>query len=365
MHKLNTQFELVGEFVSIFDRNGNWHVNYQHGRRQIRRSLGTRSKKEARRRALRIEKEILDGSHRGMSRPKSISEVIEEYCRWLESEGRSKKTMKKYRFCFALLENVCAGASADRIDQLNLSIVDKFRSMRFAGSDGVRAAQPKTVHNDTVSIRQLVNFALRRKYLSSDPLSELKIKKPPRTPQPCWTPDEVEKIIATANDQYRSVFRFLADTGTRIGEAVWLAWEDVNLEQGMIYIRAKVGWKPKTGNARAIPMTPRLKEWFRNHCQPTGWVFRGKLRLQLSDRRTLAHLKRVVRDLKLPGHLHTFRHAFISNCAIRGVPERVVREWVGQIDPEIIAWYFHLADAQSRAEMERIAALTPKGGEIT
>ena len=62
------RYEKVGEFVAIFTRNDNWYVNYQHNNRQVRRALKTRSKKEARRRALIIEKEVLTGEHKHLRR---------------------------------------------------------------------------------------------------------------------------------------------------------------------------------------------------------------------------------------------------------------------------------------------------------
>lgn len=65
--------------------------------------------------------------------------------------------------------------------------------------------------------------------------------------------------------------------------------------------------------------------------------------------------KRLLKRLGLPGHLHTFRHSFISFAAQQGVSERVLRAWVGHVDREILDWYFHLADEQSQAAMQRLS----------
>ena len=76
---------------------------------------------------------------------------------------------------------------------------------------------------------------------------------------------------------------------------------------------------------------------------------------QTSERRLLQYLKRVLKRLGLPGHLHTFRHSFISFAALRGVPKRVLRKWIGHVDRQILDWYFHLADAQSHEAMKRLS----------
>ena len=75
----------------------------------------------------------------------------------------------------------------------------------------------------------------------------------------------------------------------------------------------------------------------------------------------LAALKRVTKRLGLPGHIHTFRHTFISVAITRGVPEAVVRKWVGHVDPAILKYYTHISDASGQNEMRRLAAEIGQG----
>jgi hypothetical protein len=74
---------------------------------------------------------------------------------------------------------------------------------------------------------------------------------------------------------------------------------------------------------------------------------------ELSSFKPLRALKRVLAGLGLTGHLHTFRHAFISKSLTAGVPEAVVREWVGHVDRDILKLDTHIASAASRAAMRR------------
>ena len=61
--------------------------------------------------------------------------------------------------------------------------------------------------------------------------------------------------------------------------------------------------------------------------------------------------------LGLVGHLHTFRHAFISHAAIRGIPEAIIRKWVGHVDADVLKIYTHIADEASQAAMQRLTGL--------
>ena len=77
---------------------------------------------------------------------------------------------------------------------------------------------------------------------------------------------------------------------------------------------------------------------------------------RVSGRRLLRALKRVLGRLGLPGHLHTFRHAFISKSLMAGIPEAVVRDWVGHVDRDILRLYTHIASAASQEAMRRFAS---------
>jgi len=62
----------------------------------------------------------------------------------------------------------------------------------------------------------------------------------------------------------------------------------------------------------------------------------------------------VRRRLELRGRLHTFRHSFISNALTNGIPEAVVRKWVGHVDPDVMKLYTHIVDEASRAARQRL-----------
>jgi site-specific recombinase XerD len=72
----------------------------------------------------------------------------------------------------------------------------------------------------------------------------------------------------------------------------------------------------------------------------------------------------VLSKLKIPGKLHTFRHAFISRALLSGIEEAVVRAWVGHIDPEILKIYTHVASQLSQDRIKRLGS-NPKGTNAT
>lgn len=353
-----------GVKVSLYQRRGIWWVRYRIGGKDYRYSLRTRDEVEANERVEIIATELKMQSVPSNHRHPTFDEAAKLYLGYLETDGRAKKTFSKYRRTLDNLCNFAATRNASRLEEFDLLLVDEYRRMRTKAG-----AAAKTLHNEITLLKQLVNFAIRRELLEKNPLKALKLKKPKPNTQPFWTYDQIEKILAAAAmDPYLPLFRLLAATGLRIGEAKHLAWDDIDFENRVLLVRPKQisqkagdSWKPKTGDQRVVPLPPQVLEMLKSLPRRSRWVFgRPNQRRKaadtrpINDRNALAHLQAILKRLGFAGHLHTFRHSFISHALIRGVPEAVVRQWVGHVDAEILKHYTHIADRESQRYMSTL-----------
>lgn len=363
----SASFEKIGDVVSIFQRGRQWYANFQFNGKQHRQSLKTTSKKQARSKAIRLDAEISEGRYAKQQKAPTIELVISSYLSYLSTEGKAKKTVQKVELVKRRLLDLAGRRKAKSILDVNLAFIDAYRAEAVARKR--KPAQPKTVLNETVIIRQIVNFALSRKLITTDPLQGLKLKKVKSKSQPCWTRAQVDQILAASELPHKPAMAILAATGMRVGELKWLTWEDVDFDQGrgILHIRPKDGWKPKTGDQRVIPMQPAIRQLLQGLPRRSPWVLTSAPSArypqgdhQLSERRLLQYLKRVLKRLGLPGHVHTFRHSFISDALTKGIPEAVVRNWVGHVDQEVMKLYTHIADAASQAAMQRLAEANTK-----
>ncbi|MCA9014767.1 MAG: tyrosine-type recombinase/integrase [Planctomycetaceae bacterium] len=355
---VKTNNERVGEIASIFNRNGVWYINMQFRGKQIRKSLKTVNKKEARARALALEREQLKGEtvQTVESKPALIADAIEALIHSCETEELRPKTISKYRQVLKDVAEYAESCNLDKLEQLDICFVDVYRQHRK--QDG---AKPKTIYTEVGVIRRLLLFAKTRRMINEDPLEGLKLTEPKTEPQPFWNWDEVELILKSSFKVHRPIFTFLAETGMRIGELQWLTWDDVDLRQGLIHIRPKDDWTTKTGNVRSIPISDCAREVLQAQPRHSRWVFTAgaskqypKGDHQISERRLLESLKRTLEKLKLKGHLHTFRHSFISRAIVQGIPEAIIRSWVGHVDHKTLQHYTHIADRESQVAMQRL-----------
>lgn len=361
------KFERVGCRTSIFKRKGTWYVNYQQqDGRQVRKSLKTRNKVVATRKAGQIESELREGEIPSQPQATSVETLISEYIQSLVTNGRATKTLAKYRCVLRRFDKLLTGEDVARVTQIRARHLQKYRNARSEAG-----CQAKTIYNETVILLQLMKFAKRMDYITTEPFKNFPNPEPRPARQPCWTPEETERILESAKDQDRLAFTILADSGIRLGELQWLSWDDIDLEGRTLQVREKDDWKPKTGDQRSVPLSRRLVTML-SVTDPVGrWVIirphtaADPEPRQLNPRRLLAALKRILKGLGLEGHLHTFRHSFISKALLGGTPEAVVRDWVGHVDPAILKLYTHVTHEQSQRFIDRLSTGSHAGSPIS
>src|SRR5206468_3758639 len=132
-------------------RGRTWYANFQHGGRQHRPSLKTTSKKEALRRALRVEAELSAGRWKRAPDVATVDEAIAAYRDFLRAEERAPKTLSKYAKVFERVAGLARERKVRDLSGIDLKFVDAYRRAR---ADAGAAA--KTRYTETVVIRQVI-----------------------------------------------------------------------------------------------------------------------------------------------------------------------------------------------------------------
>ena len=201
--------EKIGDRVSVQLRGSIWYANFQQDGKQVRKSLKTTSKKQARALAIKLEAELQTGSYQQQRKAATVEAAKDAYLKHLHTERRAKRTIQKVELVMRRVAQLAARRKAKSLLDIDLLFVDAYRAERVAA-----CARPKTVLNESVIIRQLVNFALKRGLIATDPLKGLELKKVKSAAQPCWVREEVDSILAAAEGPHRPrklflLFRFL------------------------------------------------------------------------------------------------------------------------------------------------------------
>jgi integrase len=213
--------------------------------------------------------------------------------------------------------------------------------------DGTLIKTYRLSRKSVLNIVGVVKLVLGRKVWMT---WELDLGKPNRPKQRYFTQDQLRRIIEAAPGQYRVLFALLAGTGVRIGEAAGLHVDDLDLDNGVIYVRRSV-WngqelEPKTESAvREIDIDPALASLLREHIGESGRrrLFEARNGSPVSAgniRNRVLHP--LLAKLGLPkAGMHAFRHSRVTMLRKNGTPADLQRQWIGHSSLKTTDRYSH------------------------
>ncbi len=361
-----------------------------------RHSLGTRSKEEALQLLPELDRQraeelgLIPRSARvdSAATPLPLAEGRKLYeqhaARPRVTGGVRKSTQKKYRSVFDKFLPFAISSGVTTWNGVTAELLNA-----YVAHLEEKGYAHKTLSNELVTLKQTVKWLIKQGHLREMKPIELSIRKAEGVRAYCYRGAEVRAMIehCRANEGLHwlaNVIIALACTGLRIAELVSLRWSDLDFENARLTLTDETG-RPategrkrrelKSGRSRSFPIHPDLLKVLQGMPHVDAYVFHGPRGGRLKPdtvRRIL--IREVIEPLaeRFPtpsgekgfrdGRLHSFRHCFCSTCANRGVPERMVMEWLGHADSEMVRHYYHLHDEEARRRMAGLDCLGGAGG---
>lgn len=234
-------------------------------------------------------------------------------------------------------------------------------------------------------VESVMDYAVRQGYMNKNPAKAVVLPRHEDIagdkPENFWTKNQMNKFFTcidkTARFDIFIMFRVLAYTGVRRGELLALEWQDVDFEHDTVRINKtltqgkrgrQIVQAPKTrAGRRTIPVDKQtmtyLQHWHRmqqqhffqlgiNTLAPHQLVFSNSKNSYHSLNTPAKRLHKIQRDNDLAPRItvHGFRHSFISNLLIAGVPVTSVQKLVGHTDPTITLGIYAHVSAQQESE---------------
>jgi integrase len=228
--------------------------------------------------------------------------------------------------------------------------------------DKLVSLSPATVRRLHTVISMVCRDAMRRKVIRSNPASDVKPPKNNQRDMDVLTPEQVKCLLDTVRgNRWEAVFVLGATCGLRIGEALGLRYEDVDLIEGTLCIRRTL-WKyntypPKTPQSRRTLKLPHialecLRSLSEANGEPSeGWLFPTKIGNPTAPETFWRWgWKPALRKAGLPEslHYHDLRHGAASLLLAQNVPVPVVSRYLGHADPSVtMRVYAHMIDGTS------------------
>lgn len=185
---------------------------------------------------------------------------------------------------------------------------------------------------------------------------------------------EIEELLETVRQRARHpfiypLFVFAAHTGARRSEMIRSLLTDLDFEANLVTIHERKKSHDKR-TTRQVSMSPLLHKTMRNwldehpggeqtfcHGVEVGRTRTTRLKpLPITPDEMHDHFRRTLAGTeweKLHGW-HVFRHSFCSNCAAKGIDQRIINAWVGHLSEEMVRRYRHLLPDQQQAAIAAV-----------
>jgi integrase len=88
-----------------------------------------------------------------------------------------------------------------------------------------------------------------------------------------YTPDEMQKLLAKAPDEFRPMLLLAGFAGIRTEEFTRLKWSGLNFDQSCIVLDDDVVKNHRTASRRVVPMSANLRAWLEPYKAKKGLVW--------------------------------------------------------------------------------------------
>jgi integrase len=372
-------------------RGAHWELKYEvgadlSGRRRTRYAAFRGTKKAAELELARLIAEHASGN--GIDPTKST--VGEFLTTWLADWARqnvSPLTFQQYemivrRYVLPTIGNV-------PIQKLRPQHIQSlYAQLGREGGVGGRPLSPRTVSHVHKVLSRALGHAHKWSTITTSPVEAVDAPTVPHTEVQILAEDQIALLLkATDGQELRPLFSFLLGTGARRAEALALTWRDLDLDRGVVTIKASLEQlradqlrrkEPKTrGARRSVTLSPWLIAELRAHRvrqqeqrlalglgrvpndSPVFALWDGSWRAPNSV--TMAWV-RLARKLGFPAvTLHALRHTHVSQLIASGADVLTVSRRVGHSNPNVtLQVYAHLFRNTDQAAADAAEAMFRK-----
>ena len=194
---------------------------------------------------------------------RSVSEAVAEYIKAKEGAGKSERHLQDLRHRLNKLSDAFTGSLSSVTGDLLQDWIGKMTKL-----------SPRSKEHFRTRTASFFLWCKRQGYLPKDwdevaRVEKIKIVGGDVT---VFTPDEAARLLHAAHDDFRPALAIQLFAGLRTAEVERLNWEDVNLAEGFITVKAGTA---KTASRRVVPIVEALAAWLIPLKRENGLVWKG------------------------------------------------------------------------------------------
>jgi len=356
--------------MALYKRNGIFHCDFSVNGQRYRQTLETADRREA----IQRERDLISRAKEGKlaSRTESLARVPvnEAFDRYLKERELEISNARHEWDCSKPLR---AFFNGKRLNQITADDIRAYQAYRVG-----QGKKHKTANLEVGLLLRLLKRAKLR-HLVADDVRMLTVVREPRE---MLTQEQKRKLFETASTKpgWQTAYcaaLLTANTSMRPKELRRLLWRDVDAFNRIVTVRRS---KTEAGT-RVIPLNDEAWSAIAALKQradslgiyaPQYYVFYRQWPKD-DPTRPMGGWRKAWRNLcKAAGmpnfRFYDLRHLFVTELCESGVPESVIRELAGHVDPAMMRIYSHPRMAARRAAVETLATVKVgqfQGGYVT
>lgn len=244
--------------------------------------------------------------------------------------------------------------------------IERVHLEAFVEHEQDRGIRISTVRTRLACIIAFLHFLIEQDLIPESLLRRSIKPKLPDTLPRAMNPADVRKLLSVIDDiRDRALFLLLLRTGIRIGEALGLTLNDLDIRDR----KGHLFEGEKNSMGRVVYLSDdalfAIKLWLRRRDKNKEFVFYGHGNRQLcysaGRSRFVNYLKKA--GLEQKGYtVHCLRHTFASELLNAGMRLECLQQLLGHHDIEVTRRYARLTDRTREEEYFRAMAIIEKGG---
>ena len=317
----------------LYKRGNIWWMTYRDALGQQRfESCKTQKKGEAEQRLIDRRKEVIDGVVPSpKAHPMGLAAFLDDYAQHVAHQRGVRTKRLHFQHLTRLLGN-------PPLHTISVKMLERYRDLRRTEGAG-----PATINRELSTIKHVMTKAASWKLIAKHQREDLREvqrdKEPPGRLRYLGSKDEAQRLIDGCRGMFKALVLVALHTGMRRGELLSLPWENVDMDQGFIHLRAT-----KTGEGRTLPMNETVWKVLANlrKGKNTSWVFHDEENRPFRDthKKFVWACKRAnIQDFRF----HDLRHTFASWLVMDGVPLATVSHLLGHKSIQMTMRYAHLS----------------------
>ncbi len=276
----------------------------------------------------------------------TLAHALQKYYERAELRKLAKKTLSKYE---TLKKTMTEFAEKNRITKLS-----DFNQERVTQFLTDRKLSAITLGKEIERVRTFFTFCQQNDWLEKNPAKYIKPPKSTDLPRLPFSDDEVNKMIAAAEDDREMAFILvLRHSALRIGDAALLRTTHFN--ENRIILRTT-----KSGSTVSVVIPPQLVSLLKALPTPGGYFF---LRGESTHPHSTSdgwrkRIKVICKDLQIsPDHPHRFRHTLAKDLLQKGASVEDVAAVLGN-SPAVVVKHYSQWVASRQTRLDEIVSST-------